>query len=57
MKDLENVSAMDIKIALIESEESESKPCISFLSDDGWEQIKEVTALRPQPKTYPSLKN
>lgn len=55
MKDLENVSAMDIKIAIINTEKE--KPQLSVKADDGWEQIKEVTALRPNPKTYPSLKN
>ena len=62
MNDLENVSAIDNKIALIDLGELESKTCISFLSDDGWVQINNVTAIRMekrpiQPKIYPMLKN
>ncbi len=61
MEDLENVSAMDIKIAMIEMEEPRDRGII-YADDVGWVPIEEVTAVRLenrplQPKIYPSLKN
>lgn len=60
MEDLENVSAMDIKIALIDMEDPHEKGI--HYDDDGWVPIKEVTALRLDnrplsERIYPSLKN
>ncbi len=61
MNDLENVSAMDIKISLAEMKEPSDRGLLYSL-DEEWIPIKEVTALRldnrPLPeRIYPSLKN
>jgi hypothetical protein len=56
MENLENISALENKIAIIDLEPS-VKGNKLIIDCDGWVPIKEVTALRPYPKTYPSLKN